>query len=774
MAKPACVYYRLIRSVKAGQLERFSVSYDPEPTSRPTPSLWLRVRNTHLVALRAAYLAGPYVLYVDCVSEDYDSRKQCFVSADQPLFAPQVSPGQSFCAELSCHTIKDTYRWTVDVVSQIMFNTTIDVEFEISISSDPLSPDTDLASVETSPSTISVGIHDTLDLWNLPLPNPTKPIHLVVLTHGLHSNVTSDMLYLKEQIDRGARQSGENVLVCGYFGNAGKTERGIKYLGSRVAEYVVLLVLPQGPWEGRVDRISFVGHSLGGLVQLFAIAYLHVNFPWFFTRIRPINFIALASPFLGVVHENPNFVKLALLAGIVGITGQDLGLKHGEHNSQPLLLVLPTGPTHVVLKQFARRTIYANAVNDGIVPLRTASLLYLDYRGLSQILGGTSTPSPANNVTSGQLPNGCREVDPKESSNACSTSTTDGANHSPLTLEAPTAPNNAAKIAKVPALLLVLSSIKAVRSLFAPQKQAENPSESTSTAYGRYQAGSSDDPGALEYGTLPRLSVLQSATSLLLPPLPPMKFVCDPAARGNVIVHDKVYDEADIPAPSREMNSSSPIIKTRLRLMESLDHDIEHLEDRIAREYHSGMAWRKVIVRLNPDAHNNIIVRRRFANAYGWPVIDHLVTNHFGGSADTKVESSLSTSLSAEKDETTDPDLLRLMDRDAVARDNENIDREQTLESDLPEHVLWMKAAGNAELIFALGPTGLLSEVSAMVGKAKDQWDNHGIAGVWGLWPLGSSPPSETASTSAQLRVYTQPRSPGAIEMDPHVMGDFM
>lgn len=34
-------------------------------------------------------------------------------------------------------------------------------------------------------------------------------------------------------------------------------------------------------------------------------------------------------------------------------------------------------------------------------------------------------------------------------------------------------------------------------------------------------------------------------------------------------------------------------------------------------------------MRLSPDAHNNIVVRRMFANAHGWPVIKHLVDTHF-------------------------------------------------------------------------------------------------------------------------------------------------
>ncbi|KFZ06577.1 hypothetical protein V502_09900, partial [Pseudogymnoascus sp. VKM F-4520 (FW-2644)] len=55
------------------------------------------------------------------------------------------------------------------------------------------------------------------------------------------------------------------------------------------------------------------------------------------------------------------------------------------------------------------------------------------------------------------------------------------------------------------------------------------------------------------------------------------------------------------------------------------------VEEKIARAYHRDLSWRKVLVRLEPDAHNNIIVRRKFANAYGWPVVQHLVDTHFAG-----------------------------------------------------------------------------------------------------------------------------------------------
>jgi FtsZ-interacting cell division protein YlmF len=62
---------------------------------------------------------------------------------------------------------------------------------------------------------------------------------------------------------------------------------------------------------------------------------------------------------------------------------------------------------------------------------------------------------------------------------------------------------------------------------------------------------------------------------------------------------------------------------------DSTDSSGMKVEEKIARAYHRDLSWRKVLVRLEPDAHNNMIVRRMFANAYGWPVIKHLCDTHF-------------------------------------------------------------------------------------------------------------------------------------------------
>ena len=68
------------------------------------------------------------------------------------------------------------------------------------------------------------------------------------------------------------------------------------------------------------------------------------------------------------------------------------------------------------------------------------------------------------------------------------------------------------------------------------------------------------------------------------------------------------------------------------------------VEEKIARAYHHGLSWRKVLVRLEPDAHNNMVVRRMFANAYGWPVIKHLVDTHFSDSYAAKTADTLEPS----------------------------------------------------------------------------------------------------------------------------------
>lgn len=148
--------------------------------------------------------------------------------------------------------------WVIEIISQVVFSSTATVNFELLVGRDENSVESlatgasfgaglpkaaqlhDHWSVETRGKqvlatkgvysrSITLLLDDTASLWNTPyLPpvgsddeqasaingdnesepfkdNHSKKIHLVVLTHGLHSNLGADMLYLKESIDAAVR-----------------------------------------------------------------------------------------------------------------------------------------------------------------------------------------------------------------------------------------------------------------------------------------------------------------------------------------------------------------------------------------------------------------------------------------------------------------------------------------------------------------------------------------------------------------------------------------
>ena len=697
-----------------------------------------------------------------------------------------------------------------------------------------------------------------------------KKIHLVVITHGLHSNIGADMLYLKESIDTAAREarrdrrkrkaaakksetgqsskrpaysskmldnsgsaepkdskiplsvldaqskslSGtddseeeEEVIVRGFSGNVIRTERGLQYLGKRLAKYVLAMTYPDQPVlptkqsvakkisnafsssgprgpDGempshahssirdesrnvpslpyRITSISFIGHSLGGLTQTYAIAYIQKHSPTFFQSIRPINFIALATPFLGLNHENPIYVKFALDFGLVGKTGQDLGLawrapnfarsgwaaliggtgtegqrsqRHLDPGSKPLLRLLPTGPAHQVLKMFRNRTVYANVVNDGIVPLRTSCLLFLDWRGLGRVekarrenglvgtmaswgwaemtginssqkshrrdwAGDGASPSDAESESGMNTPNDSRDGRtvplPAENATADDTIAQSGVQgrqepSSNQFLSAEGKPfldedDDAKHKTKAEPISSSNRPFSSFFSIFMPNTPNQNHHQPKhSRIYKRGQTighdqneneqdqdrvhgqarDSNPDHSTTSHGdTLetsssnvfapPKTTVFEAAGDILNPPLPSDEYFIDPTTRPRTIFHDRIYHPEDIPPPppnkrrstllrslSGDLKSSSTRSSTYSGASESVHSGLNEqgeqqessrgmkVEEKTARAYHKDLSWRKVLVRLEPDAHNNIIVRRMFSNAYGWPVIKHLVDTHF-------------------------------------------------------------------------------------------------------------------------------------------------
>ena len=963
-------------SIKIGEIVRYTVTYKPSADHiLPSPEfLYLRVKNTCAIPLRAAFVHGPYTISAAA----YPSTFKPFEKFENPrrYGVPEFEPMLKAGAVWNCHLVipdnirqsagegssrhghfgsgpehdEDTVTWVIEVASQVVFSTSASVHYDILLARDEKSLNlgsvvpviggqarvpqpgrvSDFQQGPGAPNhpaqprgvfsrAIHLKVEDTAALWNTPqLPgwddmgwlrarehevpaepggdggdggqpsDPRRPprpkqkkVHLVVLTHGLHSNLGGDMLFLKESIDatvkqarvdakarkareRAARsatgdasetkpapapvpspqnetdsgngQQGnddqeandtddeddeEEVIVRGFSGNATKTERGIKYLGKRLARYILSMTYPDQPClptakaaseaiahslktgaqknaieeahkhssvhqtavpRGnrlyKFTKISFIAHSLGGLVQTYAVAYLQKHSPQFFDLIEPVNFIAMASPFLGLNHENPLYVKFALDFGLVGRTGQDLGLTWraptlarngwgaivsnlGEHaqkrvygepqpESKPLLRILPTGPAHNALKKFRNRTVYSNVVNDGIVPLRTSCLLFLDWQGLERVekarretglmeavVGFGWAELTGANVTTPRLsPWSPEETEGKEEADGTGKTTPTGTQDSH---EVPQPPTNAmleddrqslrsmaspfleptpsdlqnlqsastttsnpfaslltffrseSPKPQPPASPKIAKIYKRSQTLKSDAFQAATSSESKVTA-GNELAGEAPE----SMSTPPRTTIFESAGDLLNPKLPSVEFLIDPSKRPRTIFHDRVYHPADIPPPPLKQRSSSPLTLRRrsfqkpapseasspppsqssdpldvpasqqsLTSSQSAAHSITagtdestihtpsidnntlsptpttadepadvdrsqmRVEEKIARAYHRGLSWRKVLVKLEPDAHNNIVVRRTFANAFGWPVVQHLVEAHF-------------------------------------------------------------------------------------------------------------------------------------------------
>lgn len=612
--------YKNTGSLKIGDVHRFVITYTPDDITQELGShLYIKVKNIENVLLNSILLTAPYLLYCDVRSAEYNHHNECFITDDQPAYDPNLVPGQSLVHKLTLNKLKDKYVWIVDIVSQIIFSTTAEINFELLISNDDSHLHRNYSHVKNDnydPKKLTIQHLTTLDIWNAPPPSLSDPIHLVILTHGLHSNSSADMFYMKEQIELMASKTGENIVVRAYFGNVCKTERGVKYLGRRLAEYVYNDSM-DGLKRDMVKKISFISHSLGGPVQTFAVSYLNFNYPEFFQNIQPENFITLASPLLGISNENPAYVKVFLKFGIVGKTGQDLNLD----GSQPLLLLLPSEITRKILKRFNRRTVYANVLNDGIVPLRTSALLYLDWKGLTKVYdtlkhGNLNLPR-IDSSSSYQ-----KSADENGSGN--SQADGDEASEIPVSISAEA---NDPNVTEHNVMSSIKSRIQETLGVCLPGIQAPK----TTQKYNFFQTNNMEEPNGNDASavkepmtSIPKSSVITSIKKVLLPPSPSAKYINDPKSRYDVILHDKIYTPDMI--PKRHTKLSKNVVVSQLE--QNKRH--RFFEEKIARRWHQGMSWRKVLVYLQPDAHNNMVVRRRFANAYGWQVIDHMVEHHFG------------------------------------------------------------------------------------------------------------------------------------------------
>ncbi|WJZ98885.1 hypothetical protein VitviT2T_017378 [Vitis vinifera] len=228
------------------------------------------------------------------------------------------------------------------------------------------------------------------------------PEHLVIMVNGIVGSA-ADWKYAAEQF---VKKLPDKVIVhrseCNY---STLTFNGVDLMGERLADEV-LAVVKRWP---EVRKISFVAHSLGGLVARYAVARLYEPFPKMessglsvnhsvqsleqpyedrIAGLEPMNFITFATPHLG----SRGHKQLPFLCGlpflekrasqtahwIAGRSGKHLFLTDSDDGRPPLLLQMVNDSDDLkfisALRSFKRRVAYANANYDHVVGWSTSSI----------------------------------------------------------------------------------------------------------------------------------------------------------------------------------------------------------------------------------------------------------------------------------------------------------------------------------------------------------------------------------------------------------------
>ncbi|KAL7584082.1 putative lipase ROG1 [Lactuca sativa] len=187
----------------------------------------------------------------------------------------------------------------------------------------------------------------------------------------------------KKLIDSIAKGSRRNSALA--------TLDGIDVMGSRLADEVIS-VIERNP---KVEKISFIGHSLGGLISRYAIAKLYTQNQTYQDRsgkiagVEAINFITVVTPHLG----SRGHIQVPMFCGVRGLekvgchssvvvrrTGRHLYLKDKANGQRqtPLLVQMANDSEHLkfisALHSFKCRVVYANVHSDHLVGWSTSSI----------------------------------------------------------------------------------------------------------------------------------------------------------------------------------------------------------------------------------------------------------------------------------------------------------------------------------------------------------------------------------------------------------------
>ncbi|KAG0451268.1 hypothetical protein HPP92_026517 [Vanilla planifolia] len=226
------------------------------------------------------------------------------------------------------------------------------------------------------------------------------PTHLVVTVNGIIGSPDNWRFAAKQLVKR----YPEDILIhCSECNYGTLTFDGVDVMGDRLAKEVKSVVERN---QGLL-KISFLCHSLGGLIARYAIGRLYESSllkdcsddiqqsrdcsehepKGMIAGLEPVNFITFATPHLGsrfhkqipIFRGSQALEKMAYrISGIVGRTGKHLFLKDHDEGKPPLLLRMLSDNEDLkfmsALQSFKRRVAYANVCYDVVVGWKTSSI----------------------------------------------------------------------------------------------------------------------------------------------------------------------------------------------------------------------------------------------------------------------------------------------------------------------------------------------------------------------------------------------------------------
>ncbi|WCJ35624.1 alpha/beta-Hydrolases superfamily protein [Euphorbia peplus] len=234
----------------------------------------------------------------------------------------------------------------------------------------------------------------------------STPSHLLLMVNGIMGSAQNWSYAAKQFLIHYPR---DVIVHCSKVNSSTSTFDGVDVMGERLAKEVIS-VIERHP---SVKKISFLGHSLGGIVARYAIAKLYrqdlakdngdcencgyedlsrqEKLKRRIAGLEPVNFITLATPHLGSRwHKQvPLFCGLHTLekmatsiSWIFGRTGKHLFLADGVNGKPPLLFQMASDSEDLkfmsALQSFKRHVAYANTGSDHLVGWSTASLRHPD------------------------------------------------------------------------------------------------------------------------------------------------------------------------------------------------------------------------------------------------------------------------------------------------------------------------------------------------------------------------------------------------------------